>query len=204
MKHRKLFLWLAVALVIALIVVVAGGWWGASYAYKNFTSVAPQALPESKLSAEAAAELRMKVGDFDIAYEAGNAATLKLSTAELNALVAEHTPLGGQVYLAVTNGQLRGQVSLALDKAGVEALRGRYLNGDATFSLGMSNTAPVLCVAALAVNGRPLPGPLQALAMQRNLAADAASDATAAEYMQRIDGLRVTNDQVIIHFKAAQ
>ena len=61
--------------------------------------------------------------------------------------------------MTIESNQVRGQVSLPLDKLHIPIfdLKGRYLNGDGVFNVGLSNQMLWVTVDSLEVKGKPLP-----------------------------------------------
>jgi hypothetical protein len=176
---------------------------GARYGLNTFTSATPLVLPDPKLSASDEAQLDLKLDAFSDRYDLGQAATLELSAPELNAVLAAHTSLSTGILVTMTDGRLRAQVSVPLQLVVGDQGKGRWLNGEATLAVGVQNGQVQIHVVALAVNGRSLPRRLLDAVARVNLAAEAATHVSTADYVRRVERIAVEGEQLVIHFKAA-
>ena len=200
-RHRKL-LYVGLAAVVLLAVGISV-LIGARYGLKTFTSMTPLVLSLPTLSAVDEEQLNLKLSAFSDSYEQGQAATLELSAPELNAVLAAHTSLSTRILVSMTGGHLRAQVSLPIQLITGDRGSDRWLNGEATLAIRSQDGQVQLQVTALSVNGRSLPRRLLDAISRVNLAAEAATHPTTADYVRRVEHIAVEGEKLVIRFKAS-
>jgi len=202
-KRRRIFLYLGLTalgglLLAGLVVLIS-----ARYGLNAFTSATPLSSPTMAMAAADEDQLHQKLDAFSDSFENGQATTLELSAPELNAVLIEHTSLRARILVTITDGQLCAQVSVPLELVLGAQGQNRWLNGEATLTIAAQDGQVHLHVTTLAVNGRSLPRRLLDALARLNLAAEAALDATTADYVRRVERVTVENEKLMIHFKAA-
>lgn len=103
--------------------------------------------------------------------------------------------------------ELPGRVDFAGDRIHAELsipLRGLYLNGSGTISVGFSEGILQVFVTQLEVNDKPLPEALMDLTKNHNLAAPFVSDPELRALLGRLQYVTVTNGKLKITPKAAE
>jgi hypothetical protein len=206
-KRGLLFYGCLTALVlflVAIVAVVVGTRWAIRTAVNTYTSTSALPLPKAQLTPAEEAALQRKLADFFAGFERGEGGALELDGVELNALLAENTDLKDRVSVSIREGQLRGQLSLPLDQTGLAQLKGRWVNGDADLDLGGREGRVWLRIKTLTVNGKVLPGQIQAALANENLVEKAAEDPRTADYLERVENVAVEQDRVVVKFKPAK
>src|SRR6266404_3546892 len=132
--------------VTLLLIVLAGFLAGYRYARKmfnDFTDSKPLPLPTVQLSQPQLDELQQRIERFrEAVRQRQPAAPLALTANEINALIAtdpDLKELKGKLYVTIEGGQLKGRISVPMEQVGLPVFRGRYLNGDGTFSVSLRN-----------------------------------------------------------------
>ena len=77
-----------------------------------------------------------------------------LTSDDLNALIEENPEFKGMVYVKVEGDEVKGQVSIPLDKLDFGMVRGRYLNGEADFKASLSDGVLIVTIESVEVNGQ--------------------------------------------------
>lgn len=126
------------------------------YTSTNAVAVAPVRLPaaEGEAAIKRAEDFRQRV------ISGTNSEPLTLTSEELDYVVrmsADGKEVKDRAALAITNNQIRAEVSIPMDAFQVGMLKGRYLNGIANFTLGLTNGGVVVNLQSLDVNGQQMP-----------------------------------------------
>ena len=146
-KKRGCLFYGCISLALAFVLVMILGYVGFQYARKsvrnlveNYTDAQPVAVDTVELPKEEAAELQKRVTAFQQALDRQERQEeLVLSEHELNALIAQNQNLKGKVQAHIEGDRVRGRISWPLEDIGPIKLNGRYLNGLATFGVGLTN-----------------------------------------------------------------
>jgi hypothetical protein len=94
--------------------------------------------------------------------EGSNSARLSLSEKDVNTLICASS-FSNLAYVTISNSLLRAQVSIPVEslglfnRVGAGFLRGRYLNGEGSIGVAVTDGELSVMLNELAVNGRPLP-----------------------------------------------
>jgi len=206
---------LGLLLILAIVGYFLSGWvkTQATDLIGGYTATEPVKIEMLQLSP---AEIEQSVGKFS-AFQAGLATgatpvPLVLSGQDINALIQHHPSfkaLADRASVTVEESTLRSQVSLNLDDIEIpvpflaEAVKGRYFNGVATFSLGMAAGRPALYIEGLEVNGAEIPSQFMTEFSKQNLFEDAGKDPEIAAMVERIEDIRIENGELTIVPKAA-
>ncbi len=193
-----------VAAVLMLFLVV-GGLFGLRLAKKmisDFTESAPAPVRTVQVTPAQAAQVRDKVDRFRQEVEQGRAREpLALTAGDLNTLIAGEPglqELKGKLFVILDKGQLKGEVSVPLEKLGLDIFKGRYLNGTITFDVALRNGHVWLCAREILVKGKPLPGIYQETIRRQNLAKNFAPDQAEAASLGNLESVRVEGDQLLV------
>jgi len=191
-------------LVLGLLAAV-GLFLGARYLADQLMTLsdpAPSALPKLEASSALAASLQERIKAFAKALDSGaTPEPLTLTEQEVNVLIAsvpELHPLKNILYISFGSGQIKGQVSLPLDRLPLSRFRGRYLNGTATFKTSLDNGVLIVTLDSLQVKGQQLPKSALPRFLQGNLANDAYRNPQTALTMRKLEKIEVSEGRVTV------
>ena len=109
-------------------------------------------------------ELQKRLDSFKTALDAGKAdEEIDLSAADINALISENAQLKGKLSVMIEDDTIKGRVSVPmkdiLPQKHLETLKlaGRYLNGVATFRVGVTNGQPDVHLVEIQVKDKAPP-----------------------------------------------
>ncbi len=212
-KRRGCFFYGCITCLILFLVVGLMGVLAVRYlvgrlnsAIIKYTDTSPMALPKSDMPADEVKKLQERVDAFDKAAKAHTSTPpLVLTGREINALLANSTNrLRDNIYVSVEGGELKGQISLPLEKEfkiWMIHTQGRYLNGAATTTAALTNSTLWVKLESLDVKGNPLPEDLMAVFRAQNMAATGIEDPKESEFFSRLESIVVTNGTVILKAK---
>jgi hypothetical protein len=192
-KKRGCFFYGCVTSLILLAVILLGMFLIGRYLISSanrmvteYTDTSPVALPKTEMSPEQLKQLEARVEAFSRAMGAhSNTAPLILTGPEVNALLASDTDLQAfkdKFFVSFEGEETKAQISLPLDGIPIPMLdlKGRYLNGNGTFKLAVSNGLLSVAVDSLSAKGKPLPAAFLASLQRQNLAQGFNSGSNAA------------------------
>lgn len=220
-KPRGCFFYGCLTAIVLGVVVGVGGFFVIRYALdqlaamtEQYTDTAPMSLPESTLPAAEYQQLRERVTGFGKALDAGERpAPLVLAGDDLNALIANDPSwqwLRGKLHVSLAGDQVIGEVALPLDDfvaslPRMDRLKGRYLNGKATFKVVLVDELLVVSLRSLEVKGQSLPPEVMEGLRTQNLfdpqrtgSARSGLEATIA----RLESIRIADGKLTIVPKA--
>lgn len=179
---------------------------GLKYAKKmvtDFTEPTPASLPQTQMPRADLQKLQDRVDKFREDVRALRpAGTLSLTPEELNALIdtdQDMQGLRGHVYITgIEDGKIKGKLSIPLDAAGLQAFKGRFLNGDGIFTLLLKNGLLRLTVENISVKGTPVPEVYMNQLRKYNLARDINNNPRASAAMDRLESIEVKDGHLII------
>ena len=199
-----------VLLVVGLLFGAAVG--GAGYlawsrVRGDYTADHPVPVPVSEATEAQAAEVAARLKAFADTVNGGGRATLTLSAADLNAVVARdprYRNLRGRVFFAVVKDTLHARVSAPLD--GIPTFRGRWFNGEAGLDVAFEDGELTLNPVSLEVAGKPVSRQvLRALSTPevRQQLNDALRDKMRKdpkfqETMRKVESIRFKGDKLVI------
>jgi hypothetical protein len=174
---------------------------------KEYTATEPRALPKSEMPAEQVQTLKDRVEAFRNAVKEGTPAEpLELTSDDLNALIEADPDLKGKIFVKIEGKEIKGQVSLPLDAFAkvplLGMLKGRYLNGEATFKASLDDGFLLIRLDSIEVNGKSPPDEMMNGLRQQNLAKDFFKDPKAAELLRKIESLEVKDSKIILKVRA--
>ena len=196
-RKRRLWLWISLAGVFGLVLLVAAGVFGLA-AYGNhlidtYTVTQPQPLPAVEASPAAVARLKAKWKSFVTAL--GDRQTspepLKISNEELNLFLTQVPALRDNLRAGMETNRLKGLFSIPLENVKQPKLKGRYLCGEATFTLIFEEGFPTLTLTSVQANGKPLPKWLVSKLGERNWVEALDKDQNAKEVMDCLQNIEV-------------
>ncbi len=184
----------------------------------KFTDTEPVALPKVEVTDAQFAALQARTDAFEQTAKNNQAAELRLSGDDINALIAKHPGKGwktvrDKLFVSIEDDRITGQLSvsldsLATDEKGKRALKkyglaGRYLNAKGTFLVTMLNGYLVVRLDQASVKGQPVPEAMMEGIRQRNLAEDPQrSNPDFREMLRKFETLEVKDSFLIIKTKA--
>jgi hypothetical protein len=200
-----LFYGCLIAGILALLTVltIAGLTYLGVRAYFNvrdqYTSPTPMVLPKLEMSDEERKALRDRIDAFSDALEDGeDAEPLVLTGDELNAFLLEDSEMKDRIHFFVEGDQLKGEMSVPLGETGLPGLKGRYLNGKATFRASLQNGQLVINAESAEINGQPIGEPFMADFRKVNLVEDAMDKPITARILRSLQRVEIKDGKVII------
>jgi hypothetical protein len=167
----------------------------------EYTDTQPRELPAVVVNEEEAEVIVQRVETFRKAQDAGGATEpLVLDANDINQLIHHHpdwSELADKVYVTIEDDQIQGEVSIPLDDVG-ELVKGRYLNGAATFKVGLAAGRLVVFVETLEVNGKPIPNEFMEQLRSKNLAEDSHKDEDFVAVVEKIESITVQDGRIYI------
>lgn len=212
-KGRGCFFYGCLTLVVIVLLGIVGLVLGVRYALnkavQQYTETQPMVIPKVQASSLEVTNLQERVKVFKGALSAGTAVEpLVLNEREINVLITgtpDTLPLKNHVYIAVQGDQLKGQVSVPLEKLKDWSMfRGRYLNGAASIKASLENGVLIVTLQSLQVKGVELPPHILTQLKSQNLAKDLYNDPNVAEFMRKLDRLEVKDGRVTVTAKAGK
>jgi hypothetical protein len=199
--------------VMVIVLIVAGTYFAYRFvanAIEQYTATAPRELPKIDVPKEQRESVKKRAEDFAKAVQEGKAVEpLVLTGDDLNVLIEEEPQFAqfkGHVHLKIERDELKGQLSLPLEKLsqvpGLGMLKGRYLNGEADLKASLSNGLLLVTLDSLEVNGKKVPEEMMANFRQENLAKDAYRDPKQAEILHKLESLEIKDGKATIKVKA--
>jgi len=172
----------------------------------EYTGTSPMTLPKVNMPADEVKKLQARFDAFNKAAEAHtNTPPLVLTGPEINALFGNSSSdLKDKVYVSLEGSEVKGQISLPLEKyfkIWMIHTQGRYLNGAATMSVGLTNSTLWVKLDSLDVNGKPLPDKFMTGLRGQNMAANANNDPKESAFISRFESIVVTNGTMIFTVK---
>ncbi len=167
---------------------------------EEYTATAPQTLPKVEMPPERRRTLAERFDAFRAAVDVGKPTEpLVLDSREINALIEERTPLKDKVFVTIAGDRLKGKVSLPLgDLIPIGLTRGRFLNGEAEFSVWLKDGVIFATISSFEVNGkRPSEDFLRHVRGQ-NLARGLNDDPKMAEEISKLQSIEVKDGKLII------
>jgi hypothetical protein len=174
----------------------------AQYTDTNAVDLGHVELPPEDLKA-----LQQRISQFSQALESKtNAQELTLSAEEINGLIAaegQGQTFRDRLFVHIQNNRLQGDVSIPLQDFGPLKLKGRFLNGAATFKVNMVNGNLDVRLDELRVNDQPLPSLLQAEFQNKNLAEEMMNDPKLRSFLNQLESVKIKDGRIIIRNKVA-
>jgi hypothetical protein len=191
---------------IALMMLMLGGLFLGYLSFRKmllyYTDTKPLPLPVVQMSPDDIKKLHERLDNFDKALKEHRATPpLELSGDDLNALIA--TSPGGQVwtgrvYVSIEGERITGQISVPMEKLRLGIFRGRFLNGSATFKVGLTNGFLHVTIPEITVKGHSLPSVYMEQIRQIDWAQGATDDANTKSEVERYEEIKVENGKLII------
>lgn len=167
-----------------------------------YTDNHPVQLPVVQMSAAEIEAIKQRVEDFQDAVRTGRPTQpLSLTADEINAMIQNDPNLSGakgKMYVSIDGSTVKGQMSLPLDQLGLPIFRGRYLNGNGTFSVGLHNGNLLVLAESLTVKGKALPGVYMDKIRSQNLAANLSNNPRASVALSHLQEVRIADGKLTL------
>jgi len=204
--RRGCLFYTLIAGLLLLLVFIGGAILGLHYAKQvvnQLTDTEPMSLPKVQMSDEQVDELRDRVERFREAVQKGNTVEpLALTADELNALIATHpdvAPFRNRLFiLSITNNRVQALVTIPAEEAGLEPLRGKYVNANGNFSIAMKDDGLHVNAESLLAKGKPLPEHVMKQLRTRNLAQKFNTDPRSKAGLGKIQSIEIRDGKLII------
>jgi hypothetical protein len=204
-RKRGCLFYASILGAVLLFMLLLGAFFGIRYAkglVNQLTDVQPMPLPTVQLSEVQLFQLHDRVDTFrDSVRDGDTVAPLELSADELNALIETDPALASlknHLFVSITNSQLYAQVSFPAEDLGMVRLRGRYINANGMFNVGLTNGELQIAAVYLNAKGHPLPRNIMREIARENLADKFNSDPRVAAGLKRLQGVQVKDGKLII------
>lgn len=173
---------------------------------EQYTDAEPLDLPAAEMRRSDYESLEKRLASFQQALDSGKPTEpLVLTADEINALLANSPGMSqwkGRARIGFEGDRVSGQVSLPMDALaglpGLSRLRGRFLNGMATFEAGLTNGILVVTLQSLQVKGQPVPEEIMAALRRENLAKDAYGNPETAALLSKFDSVTIEDERVVV------
>jgi hypothetical protein len=198
----------AIGCLVILILAVIGGY----FAYKGlkgvlgeltekYTSVKPMDLPKLDASQDEVAATMEHVGSFTNTLKANEKIEpLTLTSRDINILIQNHPEwkeIAGKLYVTIEGDQVKGQISIPLGEMG-DMFKGRFLNGSASFNIGMESGRLLMFINSGEVGGKAIPEEIMNVVRAKNLAEKSYEKPEVVEMMNKLESITVKNGIMII------
>jgi hypothetical protein len=171
----------------------------------RYTDTKPIELPTVQMPPAEMAQVKQRLEAFEQAVREQHATKpLTLTADDINVLIAtgsDQQSLKGKVYVSLDGDQVKGELSVPLQDMGLSMLRGRYLNGTATFNLSFREGKLSLTTQTIQVKGEPLPEVYLREIRKQNLAFALTNDAGAAAVLKGLEEIQVKEGKLVIEPK---
>jgi hypothetical protein len=208
-QHGCFFYGCIIASIMAVLTAIVVGV-GAFFAYRllnqlvdQYTSTTPLELPKVEMPPEQRTALKDRIEAFRKAVDAETPTEpLVLTSDDLNALIDENEELKGKIYVKLEGDEVKGQVSIPLDKLGLGMMRGRYLNGEADLKASLSDGVLIVTLDSIEVNGKRPPDDMMKGLREQNLAKDVYKEEKNAKLIRKLESLEVKDGKIILRVRA--
>jgi len=209
--RRGSFFYGCITGVVLLVMVLGALLVGLHYLKKlvnSYTDTKPIELPTVQMSQAEIDKLKQRFESFQQEVrEERPTKPLTLTADDINALIAsdkEWQTLKGKFYIRIEGDQLKGEVSVPLQEVGWKILKGRYLNGSATFNLDFRNGVLSVSPQTVLVKGKPLPESFMQVIREENFAVGLTNEPAAVAVLKGLQEIRVKEGNLIIMPKEKQ
>jgi hypothetical protein len=196
--------WLYLLCVFGMLLLVGGSAFIALALYwnslvKTYASSRPQPLPHVENAANAQSRLKTRWAEFQKSIMAKRPTPpFELTADDLNAFAASNPDFKDKFQFFIEQDQLRGKFSIPLGARGPSNLKGKYLNGQATFKLGFTDNWLSLHVASMEANGKPIPHWLLSKLQKQNFLKNLENNAELTQFLDNIESVGITNNTIVV------
>ena len=205
-KGRGCFFYGCLSVIVLLLVVVIGGYFGIKYVVQNlaeqYTSATPMTLPETNATQSDYNAFMTRFAAFKEALATPNAATqaLEMSERDINSVIAfdsDFEPLRKALVIDLDGDQITGTTSLPLGKLGIPFIGDRYLNGKATLKGSIADGKLSIEIVALEANGNSVSSDILSKLNQIDFSKqEGASNPEFQRLLQKVERLEVKDSLI--------
>ena len=161
-KGRGCFFYGCLSVIVLLLVVVVGGYFGIKYFVgslaEKYTSATPMTLPATNVSQSDYNSFMTRFESFKSSLSTPNATpqTLEMSARDINSVIEfdpNFEPLRKAIVIDLKDDQVAGTVSLPLAKLEIPFVGDRYLNGRAALKGAIVDGKLSIQIMSLEANG---------------------------------------------------
>ncbi len=208
-KAKSCVLYGCLTTVVVFIIIGVALVFGARYGYKKlvstYTSPSATTLPAVTYTDAELQSLTNRMAAFQLSANAlTNEVTLTLSARDINVLIHSQDQLKDmrdKFFVEIEKDTIKSALSIPLDVFGLDALKGRFLNGKAGLKVAVTNGQLTVRLDSLEMNGSPASPAFMTQLKNENLAKDVQLDADTQKLMQRVEKLTIENGEVILKVK---
>jgi hypothetical protein len=194
---------LALLMAILIGILAFVGYRALSGLVNEYTATAPEQLPKVEMAAEQRQALKDRVEAFRKAVNEGKATEpLVLTGDDLNVLIEDNAELKGTIFVKIEGDELKGRVSIPLDKLPLPMFKGRYLNGEAALKASFFDGELIVHMEEIEVKGKKPPEDAMKGFRQQNLAKDLFKDPENAKMLRKLESLEIKDGKIIVKVKA--
>src|SRR5882724_2413593 len=164
-KKRGCFFYGCLSLIVLSLVLVLVGYLGyrhvITWLVAEYTDSKPEIIESVEVSPAQLQALQKRVADFKAALDDQKVSQeLRLTAEDINALIANdpgEKQFKNKLFVMIDGDRITGKLSWPLDKVWPSKLKGRFLNGVATFKPSLEHGVLLVTLEDLQVKGKPLP-----------------------------------------------
>lgn len=200
--------WIWGCLSVVLIGLIGLGlavWLGVRFVggqIEKYTDETPQELPVVEYDEQELAALETKLEDFKTKLGSGEQVEdLVLTADDINAMIASKEELKGKVFVKIEDGQIKGDISIPLDKLPMGMGKGRYLNASAGFKVAVANGILVVTMEEAEVKGETVPEEIMKELRRENLVKDVKLEPETQKVLTRIEKIEVEDGKIVLRVR---
>jgi hypothetical protein len=210
-KGHGCFFYGCLTVVIVLVVAAIGvglAIWKVRRVAMEYTSDKPIEIPTLTFSPAQKTAFDARIQAFEEAMKGDQPARLVLTADEINARLnssADFQKIGGKACVKIQGDQIKAAISFPIDglqKTGLPLdflkLKGRYLNGEATFRVGLQSGRLLVFLDQIQAANKEIPKVVMKELRTKNLAEDAMKDPDTAAAIAKLKSIAVQNGAIII------
>lgn len=207
-RKRGCFFYGCIALIVTVLVLAIGAVVLVRFAKSKvdqvvaeYTDPTPMQLEKGDASPAKLNAVQTRIDAFRQGLASGQPQELAFTADELNTLLAGQPDLqefANMVYVIIEGDQLKGNISYPLPDVPPFKLKGRYLNGLATFDVKVTKGDADIHIRDITTKGKPLPPEVLDQLRKVDLADHLIEDQQAASAIRQIDSVEVKDGKLII------
>ncbi len=190
------------AVLMVLVIYGLSSW--VSGVVDVYTDAQPMALQSPALTQEETDALNERVASFiALARQNAGGGSIELNSDEINTLLRNSPGMEAyaeMTYFTIEGNALRGKVSFPLEEF-VPFFAGRYLNGDATFSLDVAQGRLLLYVESLTIKDAAMPEEAMREIRNKNLFEDMNVNPEFQAFLDRVEDIAIEDGKVRLTLK---
>ena len=212
-KKRGCLFYGCLALLLCGLILTVLAYAGYRYASRTinrwvneYTDTAPLKIENVEISSAELSALQKRIAAFGEALESQRSELL-LSADEINALIAKDPTLKdlrGKLFVIIEADRIKGKISLPLENIGPLKLKGRYLNGVATFKVFLERRNLSVRVDRVEVKGKPLPPVVLSELQKQNFGQEIQNNPEAGRTLKKFDSIQIKDGQLILKSKGKE